>query len=201
MLQIHLEVKRFQALLQTLIRRNFFFHIDSSSEGTSNEYIVRELYLRQPSQVAADADEEALESEIAQFEKILVKAAKYNWDTATMLSFLEHQALPEDHATMMCNVWSKEAVKIRQQLLKDSTWKSTVDDLSWRVDVSTLSKNSSETQGESACLFELLMTDGVNDDNADCSSSVRFEMNRQEVGDILSRLNDIQRVFDDVVGK
>ena len=70
MLQIHLEVKRFQALLQALIRRNFFFHIDSSSEGTSNEYIVRELYLRQPSQVAADADEEALESEIAQFEKV-----------------------------------------------------------------------------------------------------------------------------------
>lgn len=76
-----------------------------------------------------------------------------------------------------------------------------MDDLSWRVDVSALSKNSSETQGEAACLFELLMTDGVNDDNADCSSSVRFEMNRQEVGDILSRLNDIQRVFDDVVGK
>lgn len=70
MLQVHLEVKRFQALLQALIRRNFFFHIDSSSEGTSNEFIVRELYLRQPSQVAADADEEALESEIAQFEKV-----------------------------------------------------------------------------------------------------------------------------------
>lgn len=45
------------------------------------------------------------------------------------------------------------------------------------------------------------MTDGVNGDNADCSSTVRFEMNRQEVGDILSRLNDIQRVFDDVVEK
>jgi hypothetical protein len=70
MLQIHLEVKRFQALLQALIRRNFFFHIDSSNEGTSNEYIVRELYLRQPSKVAANADEEALESEIAQFEKV-----------------------------------------------------------------------------------------------------------------------------------
>lgn len=46
------------------------------------------------------------------------------------------------------------------------------------------------------------MTDGVSGDYAeDHSSNVKFEMNRQEVGDILSRLNDIQRVFDDVVNK
>lgn len=46
------------------------------------------------------------------------------------------------------------------------------------------------------------MTDGVSGDYAeDHSSTVKFEMNRQEVGDILSRLNDIQRVFDDVVNK
>ena len=43
------------------------------------------------------------------------------------------------------------------------------------------------------------MTDGVSGDYAeDHSSTVKFEMNRQEVGDILSRLNDIQRVFEDV---
>lgn len=76
-----------------------------------------------------------------------------------------------------------------------------MDDLSWRIDVNALSKHSTETQGEAACLFELLMTDGVSGDYADLSSSVRFEMNRQEVGDMLTRLNDIQRVFDDVVGK
>lgn len=70
-MQVHLDVKRFQALLQALIQRNFFYVDSSSSEGTSNESIVRELYLRQPSQVAADADEEALEREITQFEKVI----------------------------------------------------------------------------------------------------------------------------------
>lgn len=72
-LQVHLDVKRFQALLHALIQRNFFYvdSSSSSSEGTSNESIVRELYLRQPSQVAADADEEALETEITQFEKVI----------------------------------------------------------------------------------------------------------------------------------
>lgn len=69
-LQVHLDVKRFQALLQALIRRNFFSSSSSSSDYASNESIVRELYLRQPSQVTADADEEALEGEIAQFEKV-----------------------------------------------------------------------------------------------------------------------------------
>ena len=68
-LQVHLDVKRFQALLQALIRRNFFSS-SSSSDYASNESIVRELYHRQPSQVTADTDEEALEGEIAQFEKV-----------------------------------------------------------------------------------------------------------------------------------
>jgi len=67
-LQIRLDTKCFQALLYALIQRNFYR--DNYEGACSNESIVRELYLRQPCQVGADADKEAFESEIGQYEKV-----------------------------------------------------------------------------------------------------------------------------------
>ena len=69
-----------------------------------------------------------------------------------------------------------------------------MDDLSWRIDINSLSKHGMETQGDATCLFELRTIDGLNAD----SSTVRFEMDRQEVVELLSQLSDIQRVFDEV---
>ena len=64
--------------------------------------------------------------------------------------------------------------------------------LSWRVDVRTLSKTASEAENDEPIAFFELAT-------KKSSSSVRnakFEMSRQEVGSMLSSLNEIQQVFE-----
>jgi hypothetical protein len=70
--------------------------------------------------------------------------------------------------------------------------------LAWRIDVRTLSKQSSSAEGdEPIAFFEMSTSQNKSAfSSATVSSTAKFEMNRQEVGAMLDSLNEIQEVFE-----
>ncbi len=88
-------------------------------------------------------------------------------------------------------------IQINKRIQKETVWNSTLDHLSWRVDVKATSKNVSEID-EPVAFFEFAAKRPVIADGSSPSSMAKFEMNREQVGDILRSLNDVHKKFDEV---
>ena len=93
--------------------------------------------------------------------------------------------------------------QISKKLLKDATWNNTFDHLSWRVDVKTMSRTSTE-MNEPTAFFDLTCKRGHQFDNSENISSsnnkeqnARFEMSRTEVQEMLQSLNDVQKMIEE----
>ena len=83
-------------------------------------------------------------------------------------------------------------IQINNQLLKDVTWNNKYNHLAWRIDVRALSKSTTEQSDEPVSFFEMSMKKNEK------SKIAKFEMNREEVQNMLEQLNNIQAVFDGV---
>lgn len=83
-------------------------------------------------------------------------------------------------------------IQINNQLLKDVTWNNKYNHLAWRIDVRALSKSTIEQSDEPVSFFEMSMKKNEK------SKIAKFEMNREEVQNMLEQLNNIQAVFDGV---
>lgn len=75
--------------------------------------------------------------------------------------------------------------------------------MSWRVDMKTFDKNNSKLNDEPiiTSYIELLIRNNLLYQNKINNSRnnldmVKFEMNQEEVNDILKQFNEIQKVFD-----
>lgn len=86
--------------------------------------------------------------------------------------------------------------QINKKVQKETIWNNTLDHLSWRVDVRATSKNVPEID-EPVAFFEFASKRPTNDGNSPLSVA-KFEMNRDEVSDILRSLNDVHKKFDEV---
>ena len=81
--------------------------------------------------------------------------------------------------------------------MKDVTWNDSLERLSWRIDVRTLSKTVAEQNDEPVAFFEMATKNGTGS-VAPVVHSAKFEMDRAEVTNMLASLNEIQQVFDGV---
>jgi hypothetical protein len=83
--------------------------------------------------------------------------------------------------------------QIHSKLLSKSTWNNHFKQLSWRVDVKTASKYVAESN-DPVAMFELNTESGVKCTNN--NTVTRFEMNRNQVADIIQILETIERAID-----
>lgn len=88
--------------------------------------------------------------------------------------------------------------QINKKLLKDVTWNDSLERLSWRIDVRTLSKTVAEQNDEPIAFFELATKNSTSTATPAVVHSAKFEMDRSEVTSMLASLNEIQQVFDGV---
>jgi hypothetical protein len=85
--------------------------------------------------------------------------------------------------------------QINKKIQKETVWNNTLDHLSWRVDVKATSKNVPEID-EPVAFFEFAAKRPNH--NSSPSSVAKFEMNREQVADILRSLNEVHKKFDEV---
>lgn len=80
--------------------------------------------------------------------------------------------------------------------MKSSCWNSKINNLSWRVDLRTVSKNIPDVN-EPIALIELSTTEGVNNREKSISST-SFSMNRDQIGNLVATLNDINQKINEL---
>ncbi len=150
--------------------------------------------------------------------QVLITASQDNLDPSKLNEYAKLRALPADYSKVLTTVWLKESDKvskivictttvihsynssitltqINKKIQKDTVWNNTLDHLSWRVDVKATSKNVAEID-EPVAFFEFAAKRPA--DSNSPSSVAKFEMNREQVTDILRNLNDVHKKFDEV---
>lgn len=189
-----LEPRPFQALLNGLIKKNFY-----SEASITVDYLIQQLY------EGSELDSAQIVHEISVFEQILRRAAERNWDSSIVCEFLNKRSLAEEYVSVFNAVWQKESGKIHTKLIKDVRWNNSLDRFSWRVDVRAISKTCSEIN-EPIAFFEIATTNqqknisvSSNTSKSSVVPTAKFEMSRDEVAAIQAELAAIQRVFDEAV--
>lgn len=129
---------------------------------------------------------------------MLNTAAQNNWEPVKLNEHVKQRNLGGDYSKVITTIWSKEFEKVNKKLLKDSTWNNSIDHLSWRVDVKAISKLRTEID-EPVAFFEFATKSNVKDAKGAAAAPkiAKFEMNREQVGDILKSLGEINKKFDE----
>jgi len=197
-----LSAKAFRNLLQGLVKRNYF-----GEQIYSNEALLESLFGVSSSEVGDRGD---LVAEIESFETLLRAAGEGNWDDIKMEEIVTAQlarASPlfsAEQGQILIAFWSAEREKIHSALVKVSTWNRQFQDIAWRVDVKAVSKAHPELN-EPVVFFELSTATGgggkksINDgsNSGGRTQKAKFEMNREEVGEMVKALDQIQRKIDE----
>lgn len=126
--------------------------------------------------------------------QVLVAAAKEMWLSSKLEKYLTEAGLDEGCIRIFVAFWTNEKEKIKSQLLGKCTWNNHFGKVSWRVDVKTASKATADL-GEPVALVELSNVAQVS--NMNCNSVGKFAMNREEMGDFLQTLENIQKKITD----
>ncbi len=91
-------------------------------------------------------------------------------------------------------------MQVHQKLLQKVTYNHTLTNLAWRVDMKAMSKSSSEIN-ESIAFFEMELQNKSNSANGGQSQKVaKFEMNREEIQQMITSLQEIQKAYDGITG-
>ncbi len=84
-------------------------------------------------------------------------------------------------------------IQVNKKLLKESTWNHSLDHLPWRVDVKAISKTSSEID-EPVAFFEFATKSNIEKSGG---GTAKFEMNREQLSEMVKSLSDIHKKFDE----
>jgi hypothetical protein len=124
--------------------------------------------------------------------------AEENWDVSKLERILKKtQLTPENQKTLIA-FWTNEKDKIHDFVVKKSKWNNSLSSLSWRVDMKTASKNVAEIN-EPVAIFEFGSETGTNGvERVPVQQAVRFEMNRAQIGDMITTLDNIQKKIDEM---
>eukprot|EP00457_Paulinella_chromatophora_P016753 gb/GEZN01017620.1/.p1 GENE.gb/GEZN01017620.1/~~gb/GEZN01017620.1/.p1 ORF type:complete len:184 (+),score=31.54 gb/GEZN01017620.1/:26-577(+) len=172
-LQSSLSAKYFQALIEGLIRREFY------SESLSNEFLKDQIF------ATSDLAEEAQIGLIAAISDILKSAALRDWDIAKLQQHLKDTDLSEEHAAVFLKAWKKERSKVHQSLVDQSSWDDTFKRLQWRIDVK--SGSSAGVLNEPTAIVQLDTTPK----RTHGAQVVQFEISKEGVQDILQSLDQL----------
>ena len=187
-LKVDIDARCFQGLLKGLIRRTFF-----GETKFDNEYLKANVMAK--SSLSAE--------EIERFFKdctAILKNGAYNDASGDeiMKEFEKKFDCPDE----LCNIaklyWTSEKEKIHAQLCDEATWNNTMKGLSWRLDVTTARSNTSTEPEfrEPVALVEL----NTGKNNSDAVGSIKFQMSKKELNDLVSEVDKVQNVINDYLG-
>jgi len=191
-----LSPKAFSNLLSGLTKRLYF----GEAAKYSNAVLLESLFNIAPADQAERGD---LVAEIESIAALLITAGKENYDEARMeeaLAASRSSLVSAEQAKVLLAFWLHEREKVHEAMVKKATWNARFENIAWRVDVKAVSKTSADLN-EPVAFFELSTSKGGGGGGSSSSSrsqqKARFEMNREEVGDLLKSLDDIQRHIDE----
>lgn len=191
--------KSFYDLLKTIAKKLY----NEDSQGAHSitiDDIIHSIYI--PT-VGNDIDREQIEIEINTYEELIKKASEGYWDIVKMettLSKLSSES-SDTHKVIM-SFWTNERERIHSIIINKSRWNNSLKDLSWRVDIKTVTKSNIDVN-EPLLLFEFVTKDGHNKSSynisghASGSNSVKFGMDRLQVNNMISKLDEIQKCIDE----
>ena len=127
-----------------------------------------------------------------------MKVASFeNRDISTFEEKLSDEGLIGDQKRVLVSFWTNERDKIVSSLRKKCTWNRHLQSTSWRIDVKAASKSNAELNVP-VVLFEIKSEAGVIDNASSGVKVAKFEMDRTQVGEILTTLDNIQKKFEEL---
>ena len=114
-------------------------------------------------------------------------------DEEFMKSFQEKFDCTEEHCKIAKLYWASEREKIHTTLCNDATWSTTLKNFSWRLDVTTTRNDTSSEPEFSAPVALVEMNTGKKNSNS--VSSIKFQMSKTELNDLVLEVNKIQNLI------
>jgi hypothetical protein len=101
------------------------------------------------------------------------------------------------HAELLLRFFKANAGRMRDAVAASHVWNDTLGPVAWRVDVKTKSRKVQELS-EPTAIFELAVAHGaMSGSTKKPTSTVRFEMNKAQVVDVVRQLAEIERLLAD----
>jgi hypothetical protein len=182
-LKIDIDARSFQGLLKGLIRRTFFGETKYNNEFLKDNVMV---------------NSKMTEAEVGVFFNDCLKILQlcaFNdaTDEEFMKSFQEKFDCTEEHCKIAKLYWASEREKIHTTLCNDATWSTTLKNFSWRLDVTTTRNDTSSEPEFSAPVALVEMNTGKKNSNS--VSSIKFQMSKTELNDLVLEVNKIQNLI------
>jgi COMM domain len=117
--------------------------------------------------------------------------------------------MSDDHRDAVLHFWKGNSSKIHKELVAKSHWNASLQNVAWRIDLQTNSRNQSDVNEPSAIvqlhLKESATSNASNTNNTNNNNNntqqqtdtVQFEMDRTQVSDFLHHLDRIDKVIAD----
>merc|ERR1719198_116627 len=128
----------------------------------------------------------AIKSFVGECTSMLKRCASQNMSLSMVAKMLGKSSLSGEHKKVFHSFWKAERETIHNFLVKQCVWtNSTLEHVSWRVDVKAQSREHEELNDTSAIL-QLKTKDS--DSKADC---LQLELNRDSLSTMLATFDDI----------
>eukprot|EP01100_Stratorugosa_tubuloviscum_P011598 TRINITY_DN519_c0_g1_i1.p1 TRINITY_DN519_c0_g1~~TRINITY_DN519_c0_g1_i1.p1 ORF type:complete len:215 (-),score=97.93 TRINITY_DN519_c0_g1_i1:50-637(-) len=124
--------------------------------------------------------------------KTISQAAFENWEPAKFEAFLKTTAFTEVEQELLCRFWRIQRPKVIESLRKQAILNNNSLNLfEWRIDVKSKSRYIQELN-EPTAIVELTL---ARQQSVDQNKLVRFEMNRQQLKEVISQLDNLQQLL------
>eukprot|EP01102_Stenamoeba_stenopodia_P019579 TRINITY_DN742_c0_g3_i1.p1 TRINITY_DN742_c0_g3~~TRINITY_DN742_c0_g3_i1.p1 ORF type:complete len:199 (+),score=58.23 TRINITY_DN742_c0_g3_i1:2-598(+) len=170
--------KHFQALLNGI-----YLNVFNNDESMTPEVLHEQIFANSPVTLDEVNDLFVLIS------KIFKQGALENWDPQRLETVLKKTNLTDVQQEVFLKYWKLQKPKIQEFLRQKSNWSNSLLKLQWRIDIKSKSKSNPELNEPSAIVE---MTIGKHTEEASKQKLVRFEMNKQQLDDLVSKFSSIQ---------
>eukprot|EP01120_Amphizonella_sp_Union-15-10_P014983 TRINITY_DN750_c0_g1_i1.p1 TRINITY_DN750_c0_g1~~TRINITY_DN750_c0_g1_i1.p1 ORF type:complete len:187 (+),score=38.79 TRINITY_DN750_c0_g1_i1:82-642(+) len=126
--------------------------------------------------------------------RILKKSAFENWEIPQLEKAIVKLSFSDMQQKTILRFWRAQRVKVHDALRSRSRWNNSLKKFSWRIDVKTKTKNSKENLNDPIAIIEMAIGKEVPqaDDGQDEVSVLRFEMDRNQLAEILVQIKTIE---------
>eukprot|EP01105_Mastigella_eilhardi_P005272 TRINITY_DN17013_c0_g1_i1.p1 TRINITY_DN17013_c0_g1~~TRINITY_DN17013_c0_g1_i1.p1 ORF type:complete len:206 (-),score=96.47 TRINITY_DN17013_c0_g1_i1:80-697(-) len=123
--------------------------------------------------------------------ELLAKAAYEDYDATQLETFLKLKkvAFSPLQKEVMLKFWKNQKAKIHEVLRKRFVWNNTLQNISWRMDVKTKSRDIAE-MNEQTAIVEITLNNGAKEDTQ--QSAVRFELDKTQLGSMVAQIEEIE---------
>jgi len=179
-LESELGPKYVHALLNGLVKKRFY-----GDKTITNDLLKEQIFS------GVTMPEHDIHNLISNYDKLLQQAAYQNWSASHLQNHLQQQSgLSEECIAAILKLWAAENDKIHEKIVSECVWNSKLNSLSWRIDVKTNSRHSTELSQPSA-----IVEARIGDHSGEKRKVINFEMERDTVSMVLKEIESIESLI------